>query len=83
MARRSRGFKAGVSAVAILIAVFGAYGFRKLQALAADPVGEKDCRGEPERIDGRVQAVQPPAGLTWSQLGGTINDASCLNRTEI
>ena len=83
MAKRSRRFKAGVSAVAILVAVFGAYGFRKLQALAADPVGEKDCRGEPERIDERVKAVQPAAGLTWSQLGGTINDASCLNRTEI
>jgi FAD/FMN-containing dehydrogenase len=83
MAKRSRRFKAGVSAVAILVAVFGAYGVRKLQALAADPVGEKDCRGEPERIDERIKAVQPPAGLTWSQLGGTINDASCLNRTEI
>ena len=27
--------------------------------------------------------MAPAAGLTWSQLGGTINDASCLNRTEI
>ena len=37
-------FKAGVSAAAVLVALFGVYGFRKLQALAADPTGPKDCR---------------------------------------
>ena len=82
MASRSLRFKAGISAIALLVAVFGAYGFRKLQALAADPTAEKDCRasGEQEKLDlARIKAVPPIAGVTWSQLGGTINDASCLN----
>ncbi len=62
MAKRSRRFKAGVSAIALIVAVFGAFGFRKLQALAADAVGEKDCRatasGEQERLDlDRIKAV--------------------------
>jgi FAD/FMN-containing dehydrogenase len=82
-------FKAGVSAAAILVALFGVYGFRKLQALAADPTGPKDCRaaddiGERSKIDlDKVRAIAPLSGVKWSQLGGSINDASCLNRTEI
>jgi hypothetical protein len=67
----------------------GLYGLRKLQILAADPVGEKDCRpaadsGEQGRIDlERIKAIAPLTGVKWSQLGGSINDASCLNKTEI
>lgn len=82
-------FKAGVSAAAVLVALFGVYGFRKLQALAADPTGPKDCRaaddiGERGKIDlDKVRAIAPLPGVKWSQLGGSINDASCLNRTEI
>src|SRR5258706_2922860 len=82
-------FKAGASAIALLVAVFGAYGLRKLQFLAADPTGEKDCRpavdnGEQGRIDlERIKAIAPLSGVKWSQLGGSINDASCLNKTEI
>jgi FAD/FMN-containing dehydrogenase len=87
MAKRSRRFKAGVSAIALIVAVFGAYSFRKLQALAADPVGEKDCRAsssDQEPLDlARLKAIAPLTGVKWSQLGGSINDASCLNRTEI
>ena len=82
-------FKAGVSAAAVIVALFGVYGFRKLQALAADPTGPKDCRaaddiGERGKIDlDKVRAIAPLPGVKWSQLGGSINDASCLNRTEI
>ena len=85
----SRKFKAGASAIAVLVVLFGVYGFRKLQALAADPVGEKDCRpaaegGGQTSIDlERIKAIAPLAGVKWSQLGGSINDASCLNKTEI
>jgi hypothetical protein len=83
MSKRSRTFKAGVSAAAILLAAFGIFGFRKLAVLAADPVGEKDCRptsSEPGGIDlDRVKAIAPLADVTWSQLGGSINVASCLN----
>jgi len=89
MRKFSKKFKTGASAVAVLVVLFGVYGFRKLQALAADPVGEKDCRpadggGEGGKIDlERIKAIAPLAGVKWSQLGGSINDASCLNRTEI
>ena len=88
MQKISRKFKTGASAVAVLVVLFGVYGLRKLQALAADPTGEKDCRpaaaGEQGKIDlERIKAVAPLQGVKWSQLGGSINDASCLNKTEI
>jgi FAD/FMN-containing dehydrogenase len=89
MRKFSRKFKTGASAIAVLVALFSVYGFRKLQALAADPVGEKNCRpapdgGEQGKIDlERIKAIAPLSGVKWSQLGGSINDASCLNKTEI
>ena len=88
MRKLSKKFKTGASAIAVLVLLFGVYGFRKLQALAADPLGEKDCRpadaGEGGKIDlERIKAIAPLAGVKWSQLGGSINDASCLNKTEI
>ena len=55
MQKFSRKFKTGASAVAVLVVLFGVYGFRKLQALAADPTGEKNCApaeaGEQGKID--------------------------------
>ena len=88
MQKFSRKFKTGASAIAVLVVLFGVYGFRKLQALAADPTGDKDCRpaaaGEQGKIDlERIKAITPLQGVKWSQLGGSINDASCLNKTEI
>ena len=86
---QTKKFKTGASAVAVLVVLFGAYGFRKLQALAADPAGEKDCGpamggAEQGKIDlDRIKAIAPLTGVKWSQMGGSINDASCLNRTEI
>lgn len=89
MQKFSTRFRTGAAAIAVLVVLFGVYGFRKLQALAADPVGEKDCQpaassGEQGRIDfERIKAIAPLSGVNWSQLGGSINDASCLNKTEI
>lgn len=35
---------------------------------------------EPGGIDlDRIKAIAPLADVTWSQLGGSINDASCLD----
>jgi FAD/FMN-containing dehydrogenase len=82
-------FKTGTSIAAVVVVLFGVYGYRKLQALAADPAGEKDCGpavggAEQGRIDLEpVKLVAPLAGVKWSQLGGSINDASCLSKTEI
>ena len=36
-----------------------------------------------ESIFEPVKLVAPLAGVKWSQLGGSINDASCLSKTEI
>lgn len=88
MQKFSSKFKAGVSAVAVLAVLFGVYGFRKLQALAADPDGEKNCRTANSEDQGKadlekIKAIAPLQGVKWSQLGGAINDASCLNKTEI
>ena len=77
------------SLVALLIAAGGYYGYRKAEVLAADPQGEKDCLPAPQGVDNtlpditRVRAIKPLDGVTWSQLGGTINDASCLNRIDV
>src|SRR5437868_6856343 len=88
MQKFSTKFKATVSAVAVLAVLFGVYSFRKLQGLAADPDGEKNCRtangedqGKPD-LD-KIKAIAPLKDVKWSQLGGSINDASCLNKTEI
>ena len=89
MQKFSKKFKTSASAIALLVVVFGVYGLRKLQVLAADPVGEKDCRptadgAEQGRSDlDRIKAIAPLTDVKWSQLGGSINDASCLNKTEI
>src|SRR6266853_1487182 len=89
MQKFSKKFRTSASAIALLVVVFGVYGLRKLQVLAADPVGEKDCRpaadgAEQGRSDlDRIKAIAPLADVKWSQLGGSINDASCLNKTDI
>src|SRR5512132_1504844 len=89
MQKFSQKFKTGVSVAAVVVVLLGVYSYRKLQALAADPTGEKDCGpatggGEQANIDlARVKAIAPLKDVKWSQLGGSINDASCLSRTEI
>src|SRR4051794_1015226 len=89
MRKFSGKFKTGVSVAAVVVVLFGVYGYRKLQALAADPNGEKDCgpavgATEQGKIDlERIKAIAPLQGVKWSQLGGSINDASCLNKTDI
>jgi hypothetical protein len=69
--------------VALLAAA--AFPLRRAAALAADPVAPKDCGpldlspGAP----GGVTAAVDASALPWSQRGGSINDASCLNRTPV
>jgi FAD/FMN-containing dehydrogenase len=75
-------------AVASLLAG-GAY---EVNTLSAEPVGEKDCEPvsstgnglpDPNTITVQVDALPASALLTWRQKGGTINDASCLDRTSV
>src|SRR6478672_11962292 len=89
MRKLSQKFKTGASVAAVVVVLFGVYGYRKLSALAADPTGEKDCGppvggAEQAKVDlERIKAIAPLKDVKWSQLGGSINDASCLNKTEI
>ncbi|MEM7345381.1 MAG: FAD-binding oxidoreductase, partial [Chloroflexota bacterium] len=72
--------------IAVIIAVTVLFTGRKINELAADPVGEKDCPPlSPHLADesGNVLEIQAPINLPWAQQGGTINDASCLNRTAV
>jgi len=61
---------------------------RKVDELAADPVGDKDCPPanpdpiQPENSTAQISVKESPQ-ITWAQKGGTINDASCLNRTSV
>ena len=68
-------------------ALLAIYPVRRGVELAADPIGPKDCPpAEPD-----TSTMPPPAplpssaatGVPWAQRGGTINDASCLNRTAV
>ena len=70
----------------LIVALLAIYPVRRAVEYAAEPAAPKDCppvepEGAPPAAAG---AALPDAGpLRWSQRGGTINDASCLNRTPI
>ena len=74
-----------LAAALVTIAVLF-YPVRKMVQYAADPAGPKDCPPlEPDPAAGQTVTIQIPGSgsLRWAQQGGTINDASCLNRTPI
>src|SRR2546428_6188831 len=56
-------------------------GIRKIYYLSSDPKAEKDFF--PHIHHKRKPLDEAPAQLPFSQLGGTINDASGVNRTSI
>ena len=68
-------------ATAFLLAI---YPVRRAVELAADPIAPKDCPPlEPDPGAPTTTAPVLPSNVPWSQRGGTINDASCLNRTPV
>ena len=86
--RRSR-IVAGGALAALLLAALPA---RWAARLAADPAGPKDCGPELDRTENggkpteiRLPAEEAPSAnsIPWLQRAGTINDASCLNRTSV
>jgi len=69
------------SVLALVAAGTGFY----MAPLMADPAGDKDCGNVlPTVPAGRTQAAgaQVPEP-NWAQRGGTVNDASCLSRTQV
>lgn len=54
---------------------------REAYVLGAAPVAAKDCG--PAIPPGEAPALPVDAKLPWSQRAGTMNDVSCLSRTEV
>jgi FAD/FMN-containing dehydrogenase len=87
-ARKFR-LKATTAIVTILVAVAGIVGGFKVAALSAGPSGDKTCapvlQGSEAGNRELATAANAPTieNLLWSQRGGAINDASCLDRTDI
>jgi FAD/FMN-containing dehydrogenase len=86
--KKARGALARSLAIALLVvALVAVAAVRKALYYAADPAGDKDCppvfpaQSEPAG-PGRLPAA-PPRSLGWAQVGGTVNDASCLNKTPV
>lgn len=81
---RRRRLKRLLIALAVA-AVLSMYPLRRAAELAADPLGPKDCPPfEPDSAVPRGPLETPEGSrLPWAQRGGTINDASCLNRTAV
>ncbi len=74
----SRRFVIGSLAVSLPVALMGHSAWR----LSADPLGEKDCGPETGvKKSGLLKKLA--AHLPWSRRGGTMNDVSCLSRTEV
>jgi FAD/FMN-containing dehydrogenase len=74
----------GWLAAAAVVALAGSLPFRRATALAADPIGDKDCGpdGATSPSDASARVIDAST-VPWAQRGGTLNDASCLNRTPV
>ena len=88
--RRLR-FKRFLTALSIA-ALLGSYPLWRAARLVADPSSPKDCppllpeSGGGARTESAKQtSIEIPTSspLPWAQKGGTVNDASCLNRTPV
>lgn len=94
MASHRRYWLTGVSALALL----GGGAMLYVTPLLADPIAPKDCATVLPRLAvppsapitlqaGASQPEMPRPGIgaepRWAQRGGTVNDASCLSRTEV
>ena len=69
--------------VLTIVALVASFPLRRASQLAADPVGEKDCGPDADPSAARAAPVVDASRLPWTQRGGTVNDASCLNRTPV
>lgn len=74
-----KGLLIGVSVLALAVAGGAIYAL----PLAADPVAPKDCAATLPDLPPVAAAAARVPEPNWSQRGGTVNDASCLNRTAV
>jgi FAD/FMN-containing dehydrogenase len=67
----------------LLVLLLAIYPIRRAFEYAAEPAGPKDCPPLEPQGDVPTVRIETAANVPWSQRGGTINDASCLNRTPV
>jgi FAD/FMN-containing dehydrogenase len=82
--------KKKIAASIVVVSAIAATGY-EVNRLSANPVGEKDCppafaenapaTGMPIAVE--ITPLSTGDMLRWQQKGGTINDASCLDRTSV
>lgn len=81
--------KKPITSILIIVVIAGSVIVQKIRYYSADPVGDKDCPpANPEQTDGTkanelALAYPPTENLNWLQKGGSVNDASCLNKTAV
>src|SRR5215211_1640247 len=74
----------------VVVSALAATGY-EVNRLSANPVGEKDCLpvfaenaiASDTQINVEIAPLSAGDMLRWKQKGGTINDASCLDRTSV
>jgi FAD/FMN-containing dehydrogenase len=73
-----------IGIVMLVVLIFGT-AWKKILYLTADPIGEKDCPPLPTTDTDKATTVtaQFPLTMPWEQKGGTVNDSSCLDKTEV
>lgn len=82
--------KKKIAASIIAVSAIAATGY-EVNRLSGDPIGEKDCPpvfvdstvSNNMQVDVQVAPLSQGDLLKWKQKGGTINDASCLDRTSV
>ncbi len=79
-----------IAATIFVASTLAATGY-EVNRLSADPLGAKDCPPvfaesaipDAAQVNLEISPLPNSALLRWKQKGGTINDASCLDRTVI
>lgn len=73
--------------IALVILVAGVLAVQKILYYSSDPQGEKDCPPLfPSADDSKSTTLTFPQAaviLPWAQKGGSINDASCVDKTRV
>ena len=81
-----RAIASGFALALIPLGLGGWLTARKVIDLSAEPTGDKECPPATTSESATVptEAIASDTGsVTWSQRGGTVNDASCLNATPV
>lgn len=82
-------FSNKTNSVLLLFCIAIIFTLYKFFNYSADPTAEKNCEPIKTNLaDTSLRTIQlsienPFGNLAWKQKGGTINDASCLNRTNV